>query len=631
MVGGWRLQRRALLGACILMWAASECAGLYFYAHDYYSWAANVIRFHNTTISKRNGWLQLNPYTNFTVGRALYKNRFQIQYTLNNSVASFNTSFIFSMNTDRGRDFFGDGLAFLICPGRFLNDNLQVSSGGYLGMFNASTNGLADNRIFAIEFDTHQNPPFHDPNDNHIGVDINSVTSLRTNDLSSLGIILNQGRKIICWIDYDGGNRYIWVYLAYSPSTKPSSPIIEMNLDLAPYMRNNAYVGFTSATGQRAELHTIYSWWFLTGFGNLSLPTSNSSRPLESLGRRSVVISVFTLAIALGFLCLFCILARRRWQEKSLHLIDVLLPVACWMYWKESIAQGVRLKLAKPTIELLAWLWRTRWTRRHGQLHMKTWRQMLLNCKKMGPVQKGEAWQLEDRRQMQPHHALKGPTYENLVGNTTVFTDNQTKQALKDARPKPAPQRRGKETGKKQRKPPQKVVKSSEPTPLLVPAADNDFESSETQGKVFEPRLKNFRISNASFILMDDESRAKLSDIPVVTSSGGESQLEAGILTPSSRHTERPAHVKREAVSEEIACDERNRADGGKDVAAMLVGGGSSSSSVLDGQPGERPQSSDITFVESGAMPKKVEESSHPSSNAESAGEPHATQSWLFD
>ncbi|KAI5062005.1 hypothetical protein GOP47_0022544 [Adiantum capillus-veneris] len=623
MVGEFRLQRRALLGVCMLFWAASGCAGLYFYAHNYYSWAANVILFQNTTISKRNGWLQLNPYANFTFGRALYKSRFQIQNTLNNSVASFNTSFIFSMNTDRGKAFFGDGLAFLICPDSFLNDNLQVSSGGYLGMFNASTNGLADNRIFAIEFDTHQNPPFHDPNDNHIGIDINSVTSLRTNDLSSLGIILNEGRKIICWIDYDGGNRHIWVYLAYSPSTKPSSPLIAMDLDLAHYMQNNAYVGFTSATGQRAELHTIYSWWFLTGFGNLTLPTATSSQPLESLGRRSVVISVFTLAIAPGFLCLFCILARRRWQEKLQHLIDVLLPVACWMYWKESITQEVRLKLAKPTIELLAWLWRTRWARRQTQPpRVKTWRQMLFNIK-MGPSQKRQAWQLEDRKQ--PQSAIKGPA--ELVDKTTSI---QPKQTAKDARPKAAPKgvklkaapdKKVKEIGKKQKKPPHIVAKRTEPAPLLVAATEHDLESSETQGNFFEPRLKNFRISNASFILMDEESRTKLADMSVVNSSGGKSQLEeAGVSTPSSAHSEGPARFMRETVTVDDTADslsERMRVsmklaegkkaleDGGKDLASMPV---------------------------EGAMPQKVKEFPlHPSSSAESGSEPHATQSWLID
>ncbi|MCO5594841.1 hypothetical protein L7F22_048875 [Adiantum nelumboides] len=278
----------------------------------------------------------------------------------------------------------------------------QVSSGGYLGMFNSSTVGMLRNKVFAVEFDTHQNLPFKDPNDNHIGVDLNSVISLKTNNLSTLGIVLNEGKKLICWVDYDGHQRYLWVYLAHSPSDKPSSPAISMALDLAPYMKDNMYVGFSSATGTRAELHTIYSWWFLAGFGNLTLPLSPSSstKPLAKLGRRNIVIAVFSLAVMVGFLCLICVYARGRWRRQSKHLVDILLPVACWMFWKESITSEVRstrcLKLATPTVELLAWLWRTRLARKLDQLHAMTWWEVLLK-RKMRLLHKGEAWHLEDK------------------------------------------------------------------------------------------------------------------------------------------------------------------------------------------------------------------------------------------
>lgn len=170
-----------------------------------------------------------------------------------------------------------------------------------------------------------------------------------------------------------------------------------MALDLAPYMKDNMYVGFTSATGTRAELHTIFSWWFLAGFGNLTLPVSppSSHRPLASLGQRSIVVAIFSLVVVVGFFCFFYIYARRRWQKQSKHLIDILLPVACWMYWKESITIEVRssrcLKLATPTMELLAWLWRTRLARKHDGPPVKTWPMVLLKCK-MGPHYRGEAW-----------------------------------------------------------------------------------------------------------------------------------------------------------------------------------------------------------------------------------------------
>ncbi|MCO5613340.1 hypothetical protein L7F22_067616 [Adiantum nelumboides] len=269
-------------------------------------------------------------------------------------------------------------------------------------MFNSSTVGMLRNKVFAVEFDTHQNLPFKDPNDNHIGVDLNSVISLKTNNLSTLGIVLNEGKKLICWVDYDGHQRYLWVYLAHSPSDKPSSPAISMALDLAPYMKDNMYVGFSSATGTRAELHTIHSWWFLAGFGNLTLPLSPSSstKPLAKLGQRNIIIAVFSLAVMVGILCLICVYARGRWRRQSKHLVDILLPVACWMFWKESITCEVQstrcLKLAMPTVELLAWLWRTRLARKHDQLHAMTWWEVLLK-RKMRLLHEREAWHLEDK------------------------------------------------------------------------------------------------------------------------------------------------------------------------------------------------------------------------------------------
>ncbi|KAI5074784.1 hypothetical protein GOP47_0010745 [Adiantum capillus-veneris] len=405
---------------CVLfLWVARSCAGLYFYAFDYPSWVSTVMVFRNTSILQESGWLQMNPYTNATVGRALYKTTFQMQNSTNGSLSSFNTSFVFSMNTDRGKEYYGDGLAFLICPNPFRGEDLQVSSGGYLGMFNSSTVGMLRNKVFAVEFDTHQNIPFKDPNDNHIGVDLNSVISLKTNNLSTLGIVLNEGKKLVCWVDYDGLQRYLWVYLAHSPSDKPSSPAIAMALDLAPYMKDNMYVGFSSATGTRAELHTVHSWWFLAGFGNLTLPLSPSSstRPLAKLGQRNIVIAVFSLAVMVGFLCLLCIYARRRWRRHLKHLIDILLPVACWMFWKESISSEVRstrcLKLATPTVELLAWLWRTRLAREHEQLHVMTWWEVLLKHK-LGLYHSGEAWHMEDkeRKQRKPHGAVHFLVFE---------------------------------------------------------------------------------------------------------------------------------------------------------------------------------------------------------------------------
>ncbi|KAM1150020.1 hypothetical protein EV1_030299 [Malus domestica] len=47
----------------------------------------------------------------------------------------------------------------------------------HLGFFNFSNNGDHNNNIFGVEFDVFENQEFQDPDDNHVGLDINSLMS----------------------------------------------------------------------------------------------------------------------------------------------------------------------------------------------------------------------------------------------------------------------------------------------------------------------------------------------------------------------------------------------------------------------------------------------------------------------
>eukprot|EP01018_Ginkgo_biloba_P003225 Gb_06860 [translate_table: standard] len=48
----------------------------------------------------------------------------------------------------------------------------------YLGLFNASTNRKSYNHLFVVEFDTNYNVSFKENNNNHVGVDLNSLKSV---------------------------------------------------------------------------------------------------------------------------------------------------------------------------------------------------------------------------------------------------------------------------------------------------------------------------------------------------------------------------------------------------------------------------------------------------------------------
>lgn len=108
-------------------------------------------------------------------------------------------------------------------------------------------------------------PRFNDPNENHVGFDIDTLNSLRTVDPISNGIDLKSGNSITSWIDYKTDHNLLSVFLSYS-HIKPIDPLLSVTVDLSEYFRDNefAYVGFSASAEKSTELHHIESWSFYT-------------------------------------------------------------------------------------------------------------------------------------------------------------------------------------------------------------------------------------------------------------------------------------------------------------------------------------------------------------------------------
>ncbi|KAF5954235.1 hypothetical protein HYC85_007091 [Camellia sinensis] len=123
-----------------------------------------------------NGLLQLTNTSKHQAGHAFY----QIPIKFNTSSSSgyrslsFSTNFVFVMVPEI-TNLSGHGIAFTISPSM---DFTQAVVNQFLGLFNSSNNGLASNHLLAIEFDTIKNLEFNDINDNHVGIDVNSLNSI---------------------------------------------------------------------------------------------------------------------------------------------------------------------------------------------------------------------------------------------------------------------------------------------------------------------------------------------------------------------------------------------------------------------------------------------------------------------
>ncbi|QHO40235.1 putative L-type lectin-domain containing receptor kinase S [Arachis hypogaea] len=128
--------------------------------------------------------LQLSPYSadgalRVNSGRVFINKPFKLWD--DTRIASFNTSFL--MNIYRVRNNTpGEGIAFIIGPSLSIP---PLSYGNYLGLTNQLTDGNSSNQIVAVEFDTVKQD--FDPDDNHVGLDINGVVSKVTVPLSKFG------------------------------------------------------------------------------------------------------------------------------------------------------------------------------------------------------------------------------------------------------------------------------------------------------------------------------------------------------------------------------------------------------------------------------------------------------------
>ncbi|KAL0395603.1 UNVERIFIED_CONTAM: putative L-type lectin-domain containing receptor kinase S.5 [Sesamum calycinum] len=178
-------------------------------------------------------------------------------------VASFNSSFLINVYRIRNDNTTGEGLAFLLAPDLLLPSN---SFGQFLGLTNSMTDGLDSNKLVAVEFDTYKQ--YFDPDNNHVGIDVNSVNSIKTQSLTPHNITIAPigARFYNVWVDYDGLNMVLDVYIAEQAKMegatppKPSSPILSADLNLRDHLNQYSYFGFSASAGSAFQLNCVPRW-----------------------------------------------------------------------------------------------------------------------------------------------------------------------------------------------------------------------------------------------------------------------------------------------------------------------------------------------------------------------------------
>ncbi|XP_018732433.2 L-type lectin-domain containing receptor kinase IV.1 [Eucalyptus grandis] len=252
-----------------------------------------------------DGLLRLTNVTKQKVSHAFYPDPIAFKNSSNGAVHSFSTTFVFAIIPEYPA-LGGHGFAFVIAPRREIPG---ARPNFFLGLFNETNNGNATNHIFAVEFDTVQNNEFRDINDNHVGIDVNGLTSAKSSPAGYIensvqgfrNLNLISGKAMQVWVAYDGVQKKISVTLAPVNVNKPSIPLLSLSCNLSPIFKETMYVGFSSSTGSLYTSHYILGWSFKLNGQAQRLDLSQ----LPRLPHRKKKQKYNLLTTGLPFICLF--------------------------------------------------------------------------------------------------------------------------------------------------------------------------------------------------------------------------------------------------------------------------------------------------------------------------------------
>ncbi|KAL6880405.1 hypothetical protein ACP4OV_011970 [Aristida adscensionis] len=291
--------------------------------------ASNLITLDGSATVTREGVLELTNNTDNVEGHAFHRTPLQFKESPNGTAKSFSLTFVFAIISTYA-DVSTDGMAFVIAPAKSFPNS---SSAQYLGFLNSRSNGDASNHIFAVELDTIRNSEFQDIDDNHVGVDINNLTSVKSQsagfyDDEQNGMFKNlsliSGDPMQVWVDYDAKAKQINVTMApiaaVPVSSKPGKPLLSFTSDLSTVLTDQAFVGFSAATGPIKSRHCVLAWSFAMDkpapaidLTNLpKLPSSTSSGHTTTLSKiLEIALPVAASALILA-ICIVVILLIRR-------------------------------------------------------------------------------------------------------------------------------------------------------------------------------------------------------------------------------------------------------------------------------------------------------------------------------
>ncbi|KAF7142377.1 hypothetical protein RHSIM_Rhsim05G0202700 [Rhododendron simsii] len=212
--------------------------------------------------------VQITGFSSLRAGRIFYKKPIRLVGGNPMKFMSVSTRFTFSISPGNG-----DGLAFVVVPVGF---PLAVFDGGSFGLLSGYKN-----RTFSVEFETLMDVKNGDLNGTHVGVDDSGLLSVKVGNVSSPDLVLNSGKKLQAWVDYEAGSKRLEVRLSEFGKMRPVDPLLSYPIDLSQmWKEREVFIGLSSSNGNSTQSCNLYSW----SFKLRHVPQWMHSEPLDPKG-----------------------------------------------------------------------------------------------------------------------------------------------------------------------------------------------------------------------------------------------------------------------------------------------------------------------------------------------------------
>uniref|UniRef100_A0ACD5ZQ45 Uncharacterized protein n=1 Tax=Avena sativa TaxID=4498 RepID=A0ACD5ZQ45_AVESA len=259
--------------------------------------------------------LTCEPMEKNCIGRMSYKRPVILYDNTTGELASFATSFTFSIHLGPTKSK-GDGMAFFLSgyPSRLT----PGSNHDMLGLTRKHTTPSGADRFLAVEFDTSVNHWDPTGSEDHIGIDLNSLDSVVTTMLPSYSL----NGTMTATITFDNTTRTLEATLHFDDNDSLHDARVKAQLprDLYSFLPHEVAVGFSASTGAYEELHQIHSWSFNSTMAARGATNSHlqerqvqdtkADRHCRALITGGAVILVLSLLLAL-----WSILSWYRWKR----------------------------------------------------------------------------------------------------------------------------------------------------------------------------------------------------------------------------------------------------------------------------------------------------------------------------